>query len=195
MTKTRKKPAETRQETGRKPASGNRQPAAKKAKAKGKPAQRERILTPWQKWTAKPDEAIRELAEFVGTNGVDGHLAAFCRLKGIKYPTLLDWINADEKRSEMYARAREDRADVIADEIVGIADEIEVEEVKGPDGEILGVRMDATAVARNRLRVDARKWVASKLKPKTYGEKSEISVTAAVTASVSYTANIPKRGA
>ena len=166
-------------------------PASKAAPKKpAKPA-----LTPWQKWTAKPEDAIRELVEFVATNGVDGHLAAFCRLKGIKYPALLYWLNADEKRSELYARAREDRADVIADEIVGIADEIEVEEVKGPDGEILGVRMDATAVARNRLRVDARKWVASKLKPKTYGEKADVTVTAAVTASVSYTANIPKRGA
>ena len=33
----------------------------------------------------------------------------------------------------------------------------------------------ARAIARNRLRVDARKWVAAKLKPRTYGDKLELS--------------------
>lgn len=39
------------------------------------------------------------------------------------------------------------------------------------DGEDVKVVFDSTAVARNRLRMDARKWVASKLKPKKYGDK------------------------
>lgn len=33
------------------------------------------------------------------------------------------------------------------------------------------VLFDATAVARNRLRVDARKWLASRMAPKKYGDK------------------------
>ena len=33
------------------------------------------------------------------------------------------------------------------------------------------VVFDATAVARNKLRVDARKWLASKMAPKKYGDK------------------------
>jgi hypothetical protein len=151
-------------------------------------------LTPWQAWTADPHAAMAELADFVSTRGTNGHLAAFCRDKGFAYNTVRNWIDAEEARSAMYARAREDRADVIADEIVGIADEVEVESVATPDGEVT-LKLDATAVARNRLRVDARKWVASKLKPRTYGDKQEVALTASVTGSVAYIANIPKRGA
>ena len=33
------------------------------------------------------------------------------------------------------------------------------------------VVFDSTAVQRNRLRVDARKWLLSKLAPKKYGDK------------------------
>ena len=55
----------------------------------------------------------------------------------------------------------------------------EAQDLEGPDrqpellldGEDVALALDATAVARNRLRVDARKWVASKLKPKKYGDK------------------------
>ena len=41
------------------------------------------------------------------------------------------------------------------------------------------VVFDATAVARNRLRVDARKWLAAKMAPKKYGDKVENVVTGA----------------
>lgn len=36
-----------------------------------------------------------------------------------------------------------------------------------------GRGVDPTSVARNRLRVDARKWLASKMAPKKYGDKIE----------------------
>ena len=55
----------------------------------------------------------------------------------------------------MYARAREDRADVLADEIVAIADSAE-----DPN--------------KGRLQVDARKWAAAKLNAKRYGDKTEL---------------------
>lgn len=64
-----------------------------------------------------------------------------------------DW-NAEFRRQ--YARAREAQADAYFEEIVDIADEPVSESVE---------------VQRNRLRMDARKWVASKLAPKKYGDK------------------------
>ena len=51
-------------------------------------------------------------------------------------------------------------------------DEAEVQQVVTPDG-VVDFKLDATAVARNKLRVDARKWVASKLLPKKYGDRVE----------------------
>jgi hypothetical protein len=99
-------------------------------------------------------------------------LAEFCRNKEFPYQTVRDWIDADVGRSGMYARAREDRADKIADEIVAISDEAEV--VAKYDGEEVRLGLDSAAVARNRLRVDARKWVAAKLKPRVYGDKLDV---------------------
>lgn len=71
------------------------------------------------------------------------------------------WATEDrEGFAAHYARAREGQADHYADEIIRIADEAE-------DAQI------------GRLRVDARKWVASKLAPKKYGETSTANVNLA----------------
>ena len=80
--------------------------------------------------------------------------------------------------SEQYARAREAQADKLAEETLAIADEdctmvrADKHGSRDDDGEgNTEVVFDATAVARNRLRVDARKWLASKMAPKKYGDK------------------------
>lgn len=79
------------------------------------------------------------------------------------------WLAAHKEFSDQYARAREEQAETLADEIVSIADEATAT-IKAQDG-LTEVVFDSTAVARNRLRVESRKWVASKLKPKKYGDK------------------------
>ena len=66
--------------------------------------------------------------------------------------TVRQWRGKDDEFSALYAHAREDQAEHFADEIVEIAD-IETDSSK----------------ARNRI--DARKWAASKLAPKKYGDK------------------------
>jgi hypothetical protein len=90
--------------------------------------------------------------------------------------TVFRWLSLDQAFSEQYARAREEQAEALADEIVSISDESETTTLK--EG---GIAYDSTAVARNRLRVDARKWVASKLKPKKYGDRIQQDVTGTLT--------------
>src|SRR3546814_4173198 len=77
-----------------------------------------------------------------------------------------DW-SSDVCSSDLqqYARARDNQADTLADEILDIADDGSNDYV-GEDEKYNG-----DAVARSRLRVDARKWLAGKLAPKKYGEK------------------------
>ena len=70
----------------------------------------------------------------------------------------------------MYRQANEDQADTLADEIIAIADSVKD---AGP--------ADSAKVNAARLRVDARKWVAAKLKPKVYGDRVEAALTGAVT--------------
>lgn len=84
--------------------------------------------------------------------------------------TVYRWLQGDEKFRDMYARARDDQADTLADEIVSISDE--QAEVIDENGKVFD-----PDVQRDRLRVDARKWVAAKLRPKKYGEKTEVEHT------------------
>jgi len=72
---------------------------------------------------------------------------------------------------QQYARARERQADHYAAEIIDIADD--------NDGDMVDGSPNPECVARSRLRIDARKWYASKLAPKRYGDKIEHSGTGA----------------
>lgn len=73
--------------------------------------------------------------------------------------TVYRWLTEHDGFLRAYNLAREAQADLYIDQILEIAD--------GRDGEE-GQARDA---ARDRLRIDARKWVAAKLAPKRYGEK------------------------
>jgi hypothetical protein len=78
-------------------------------------------------------------------------------------------LQADDKLKEAYQKAVEQRADRLAEEIVELADQ------PIPD-HLEGVAVSAW-VNQKRLQVDARKWVASKLKPRTYGDRLDVSVS------------------
>ncbi len=116
-------------------------------------------------------------------------LAAIERIPGMpSRQTVLNWL-ADKRKPEFlaqYARAREAQADKMAEDIIAIADEectmvrSDKHASRNDDGDDnTEVVFDATAVARNRLRVDARKWLAAKMAPKKYGDKVENVVTGA----------------
>ena len=107
-------------------------------------------------------------------------LRAIAAMKGMPHQsTILSWLDGRQPSfSEQYARAREAQADKLAEETLAIADEectmVRADKHGGRDDDGQGnteVVVDATAVARNRLRVDARKWLASKMAPKKYGDK------------------------
>jgi hypothetical protein len=89
------------------------------------------------------------------------------------------WLAADKTLADQYAKAREAQAEFMADEIMNIADDGTNDwmEQKAPDGMTAGYKFNGEAVSRSRLRVDARKWVASKLLPKKYGEKIDHAVS------------------
>ena len=76
--------------------------------------------------------------------------------------------NSPEFRT-MYEKAVESRADRLAEEIIELADQQIPDGLEGP--------MASAWVQQKRMQVDARKWVASKLKPKTYGDRIDVAVT------------------
>lgn len=68
-------------------------------------------------------------------------------------------------------RAREARADRLAEEILAIADDGSNDTYIDAAG---NQRTDHDAIARSKLRVDSRKWLASKMFPRKYGEKLDV---------------------
>lgn len=105
-------------------------------------------------WTeekkAEAQEAIcREMA-------LGRSLIKICEDPGMPgYSTVLAWRSEDATFQEMYARAREEQADWHAEQILLIADTEE-----DPN--------------KARVRIDARKWAASKLRPKVYGDRINV---------------------
>lgn len=124
---------------------------------------------------ARPSEFSQEKADAICERISDGEsLRAICRDDAMpSKATVFQWLIQYPDFQTKYAHAREAQADVLVDEIVGIADE-EAVTVKSADGEEVAVVFDQTAVARNKLRVAARQWTAEKLRPKKYGPKLEI---------------------
>lgn len=86
------------------------------------------------------------------------------------------WLAKHQDFSDQYAIARDRQADTIFDEILDIADDGSNDwmEKRDDEGASLGWKENGEAIARSRLRVDTRKWMAGKLRPKKYGDKFEV---------------------
>ena len=87
--------------------------------------------------------------------------------------TIFRWRRKHEEFRQMYARAREDQAQLLADQIFTIADTTEPGEVVTikPDGE---ERKIADMTEHRKIRIDARKFLAMKLLPRIYGDKLDV---------------------
>jgi len=90
------------------------------------------------------------------------------------------WLTKYPEFSDKYARAKELQGEYLANQILAIADdgEADVTEREREDGSKYTL-VDQEHINRSRLRVDSRKWLASKLFPKKYGDR--IAVDADIT--------------
>lgn len=90
--------------------------------------------------------------------------------------TVFRWLKSNDDFRQQYAHARELQAEAFAEDILEIADDGANDwmERTGKDGESVGWMLNGEHVQRSRLRIDARKWLASKLAPKKYGDKVEV---------------------
>ena len=95
--------------------------------------------------------------------------------------TFYEWLDSYEAKAKQYARATEIRAEVIFDDILGIADQNEHDTTVNADGVEI---VNNDVIQRSRLRIDARKWVLSKLNPKKYGDKIQTEHSGEVTTNV-----------
>jgi len=87
--------------------------------------------------------------------------------------TVIRWLAADEDFARKYTRAREMQAEILADEMLDIADNDKSDriDIKDKDGNIIRTEQNNVAVARSKLKLEQRRWWAEKLRPKVYGNK------------------------
>jgi hypothetical protein len=128
----------------------------------------------------KPGSEDRAVISQMVLDGMRGGLSAFkaCQAAGVNQSTFNDWLNDDAKLAADYARAREDLIERLANETMAIADQAfeEIEEqAVGKDGKPVMLKKKVPVdVQRAKLQVDTRKWLLSKLAPKKFGDKLEL---------------------
>lgn len=106
-------------------------------------------------------------------------LKAICEMEGMPpLRTVVEWRWRNPDFSLAYAQAREDSADAFADEIMAIADDRSQDWKQ--DEETGVFKPDFDVINRAKLRVDARKWIAAKLKPASYGERVEATIKGSI---------------
>lgn len=112
----------------------------------------------------------QEIADIICFRLAEGEsLRAICREDGMPaLSTVFKWLVDHPPFSEQYRYAREAQAEWMGEDIIAIADDGANDTYTDEDG---NTRTNYDVVARSKLRVDARKWVASKLYPKKYGDR------------------------
>lgn len=89
--------------------------------------------------------------------------------------TVLKWLREIPEFAAQYARAKEEQADFMCEEMIDIADDGSNDTIRGvkPNGQEYEME-DKEWTSRSKLRVETRKWLAAKLKPKKYGDKIDV---------------------
>ena len=93
---------------------------------------------------------------------------AMCAEAGISQRVLWAWLTSDAELMTQYLRAREMCIDAYAEEIIEISDDGSRDTYTDEKGKEV---IDRDVIARSQLRIDTRKWYASRLAPKKYGDK------------------------
>jgi hypothetical protein len=119
-----------------------------------------------------------ELAEKICFELAQGKsLRTVCKMDGIPDgSTIFSWFRLHEEFSKQYARAKQEAADAMAEDILDISDDNSEDEetrINSKTGEKYQV-VNQDNIQRARLRVDTRKWLMAKMKPKKYSERLEL---------------------
>lgn len=107
----------------------------------------------------RPYLYTKELGDYIcGQITLGKSLASICSEDSMPCPTsIYMWLRVEQEFLKNYERAKEDQADFFVEQTLTIPD-------------------DEEDVQRARLKVDVRKWAASKYKPKKYGDRAVVAV-------------------
>lgn len=129
----------------------------------------------------RPSSYTEEIAALILERLADGEsLRTICSTDDMPHrSTVFRWLSQNEEFRDQYAHAREEQADALFDELLEIADDGRNDwmERKNKDDQNIGWVENGEALRRSALRIEARKWMASKLLPKKYGDRSQMEVS------------------
>ncbi len=119
----------------------------------------------------RQSEFTQEIADVICDRLMDGEsLKAICSEPEMpSRVTVIKWASRIPSFAIMYARAREEQAESLFDDILHIADtpQLGVKTITKPSGV---EKIEGDMIDHRRLQVDTRKWAASKLRPRKYGD-------------------------
>lgn len=119
--------------------------------------------------TIYTDELAALICEHISSSSKS--LRTICKeVEGVEVQTILSWLRDKPEFLAQYTRSKQEQAQALADEIIAISDDAKNDYVDGEYGRV----GNSTAVQRSKLMIDSRKWIASKLLPKKYGDKIEV---------------------
>jgi Helix-turn-helix domain of resolvase len=120
----------------------------------------------------RPTKYSKELADQICDRVANSEkgLRAIAKEFNIATSTIMKWLNEESYFSEQYTHAKELQADYMVESMLDIADDTSKDSIFTENGE----RVNSEWINRSKLRVDTRKWIASKLLPKKYGDKTDI---------------------
>lgn len=82
--------------------------------------------------------------------------------------TIFKWLRERAEFAEQYARATKERSEAFAEDILEDAENIQTVIVGGED------RSDNARVNAVKIKIDTKKWLMSKIQPKKYGDKLDL---------------------
>ena len=124
----------------------------------------------------RPTSYTPEIADEICSQIVLGSsLRTICKAESMPcVATIFNWFRTQKGFLEQYEKAKESQADTLAEDILDIADDGVNDWMAKNAPDDPGYSYNGEHVQRSRLRVDARKWIASKLKPKKYGDRTTL---------------------
>ncbi len=126
--------------------------------------------TSWLERANKPDDTLRDIVEHV----YDGNgLRSWTKKHNFSNSVVWRWLNSDPGRRIAYQQAREQAAHTLAEKSLSI---LQQTPKVGNDG-----RIDPGWVQLKKAEADSCRWLAARINPEAYADRSSLDVRAHLT--------------
>jgi hypothetical protein len=89
--------------------------------------------------------------------------------------TFFRWLMRHQELKEAYIEAREMQADSLFEEVLEVGrEDPQTSKTFDEDGNMISERVDSGEVQHRKLKIDTLKWAAGKLRPKKYGDLTQV---------------------